>query len=179
MLSKYSYLLLKPDVFRDFLYPLIVKDLEEAGFDIVKHQSCQLNEKQVETIYKEYKEKEWFSELSDFLTKGQCLLLIVKQRDIKGDRPADKILDAIESINQFKGKVFQGGLRERYRLTKNRDRFFENRVHTPDSYQEFLDNLSSLLDSETLNDLRVREPELYKNLLRYKSEGKELKIYKR
>lgn len=179
MPSRYSYLLLKPDALRDFLYPLVVKDLEEAGFDVLKHQSCQLDEKQIETIYKEHKEKVWFSELKDFLTKGRCLLLIVKQKDIKSNRLTDKILDAIESVNQFKGKVFQGGLREKYRLTRNQDRFLENRVHTPDSYQEFLENLSLLLDSEALNDLRLREPELYNNLLQYQSEGRELKIYKR
>lgn len=179
MSFKYSYLLLKPDVSRDILYPLIIKDLEEAGFDVVKHQNCQLKEEQIETIYKEHKEKEWFSDLKDFLMKDQCLLLIVKQKDISDNQPADKIVDAIESINRFKGKVFQGGLREKYRLAKNRDKFFANRVHTPDSYQEFLEDLSLLLNNEALNDLRLREPELYNSLLRYQSEGKELKIYKR
>ncbi|MGC9048918.1 MAG: nucleoside-diphosphate kinase [Patescibacteria group bacterium] len=179
MVSKYSYLLLKPDVSRDILYPLIVKDVEVAGFDVIKHQSCQLNEKQIEAIYKKHKEKEWFPKLVDFLMKDSCLLLIVKQKDIKDKQPAGKILDAVESINQFKGKVFQGGLREKYRLAKNQDKFFENRVHTPDSYQEFLENLSLLLDNEALNDLRLREPELYDSLLRYQREGKELKIYKR
>ena len=67
MLSNYAYILLKPDSMRDILYPLFVKDLENAGFKIVKHQSLYLTPEQIKELYGNLKEKKWFPEMEKFL----------------------------------------------------------------------------------------------------------------
>ena len=177
MLSNYAYILLKPDSMRDILYPLFVKDLENAGFKIVKHQSLYLTPEQIKELYGNLKEKKWFPEMEKFLSSGLSLLLIVKYEPDK-NHTQRKVKDAITLIKELKGKALKGGWREKYRLPKERpkEKFFENRIHTPDSYQKFIKELSILLNNESLNDLKVREHELYAELLKYQRENKEIKL---
>lgn len=180
--SLYTLTIIKPDAHKDILAEIIIQDLRASDFKIVFRKDIALSNELAEQIYREHKNDPNFeyavkSLLGDEKNKFSTLIIL---KLLKGN-------DALEKIQEFKGRSDEGGIRLKYRFLSKQEleekgykeenlkkELAKNRLHTVDTHQRELEIIDMLLNESEKQDLKEREPEFYQELLELK-ENKEIR----
>ena len=115
--------ILKPDCVRKNLIGAVVKQIQEAGFKVVAMKMVQLTKKEAEGFYAVHKERPFFGELTNFMSSGPCVpMVLVKENAIADYRALIGATDPAEAA--------EGTVRRLYADSKG-----ENIVHGSDSVE--------------------------------------------
>ena len=80
MLNNKALIIIKPDAVRQALIPNILTILN--GLDFEKMELRELSLEESRMLYIEHKDKEYFSGLVDWMTKGKSLILVVSDDSV-------------------------------------------------------------------------------------------------
>jgi nucleoside-diphosphate kinase len=118
-----SLVLLKPDAVERHLVGRIIGIYEQKGLKITALKMVKPSQEIVEVHYEEHKEKPFFHELVDYLTRGMvCAMTIEGENVIKTVRKINGATDPAEAE--------AGTIRGQFAVTKT-----ENLVHASDSVE--------------------------------------------
>jgi len=74
--------IIKPDGFARGLCGEVIKRLESSGFKIVAMKMVHLTKKQAEGFYAVHKGKPFFKSLTDFMSSGPAVVMILEGKDV-------------------------------------------------------------------------------------------------
>jgi nucleoside-diphosphate kinase len=77
-----TYLMLKPDAYKRGLMGQIITKIENKGFKITNLKMMNLNEDIIKEHYAHIADKPFFPEISEFMTGGPVLAMIVEGDDV-------------------------------------------------------------------------------------------------
>jgi len=138
---EYSLLLIKPDAVRLKLNNEILAKVAGAGLETVFRREMRLTPEQVQELYRQHCQKEFFPYLKDFMISGPCEVCVVRGEN------AIKSLDELCGHNDPE-KAASGTLRRIYGTGKS-----ENAVHSSSTWQSFEFELKLLLHTVNVSDL--------------------------
>lgn len=180
MASNYCAIILKPDTHKDVLAEMIIQDLETNGLTAIFRKDKVLSNSEAEDIYLEHYGRPHY-DASIKSVKGNNNDLFVTILILKS-----KNGDAITNANKIKGISDVGGIRYKYRRFSKKDfedmgysgeelmtKLGENRLHVPDNDIRSLELIDRLLSNTEKEDIKEREPELYRELETWRFENKE------
>ena len=173
-MSYYSVVIIKPDAHKDMLVEMILDDFKNNGLNIVFHKDLVLSREQAETIYKGESGKETYEHAikSIMPTEGSInvTMAIIKSKNE---------VSALNIAHEVRGKSGKSGVRSKYQVyTKDELRkkniseneilsnLAKNRLHVPDTDREAMELIDLLTTPAEKDDIKEREPQLYKELLR-------------
>lgn len=183
MSSNYCAIILKLDTNRDILAEMIIRDLEDGGLITIFSKDKVLSLNEAEDIYLEHFGNPHY-EASIKSIKGDnknsfITLLILKSKDG----------EALRNANKIKGLSDAGGIRLKYRRFSKKEledmgysgeklatKLAENRLHVPESDSRSMKLIEMLLSNSEKKDIKDGEPELYKELEKWRLENKEGKF---
>lgn len=98
--------ILKPDCVRKQLIGDVIKRIQEAGFAIRAFKMVQLTKKEAEGFYAVHKERPFFSDLTDFMSSGPCVPIVLEKDNAVADfrtligatNPAEAAEDTIRRL---------------------------------------------------------------------------------
>jgi nucleoside-diphosphate kinase len=70
--------IVKPDAFKRGLTGEIISRIHKAGFSIVAIKSASLSKTEAEGFYAVHKSRPFFGELTDFMSSGKCVLIVLE-----------------------------------------------------------------------------------------------------
>ena len=73
--------MIKPDAMKSGQASAIIDEIEEAGFTVVARKTHKMTGKQIEEFYAEHKGKEFFKNLSSFMSSGEVMALLLEKHD--------------------------------------------------------------------------------------------------
>nr|WAW84848.1 thioredoxin domain-containing protein 3 [Halisarca dujardinii] len=116
---------IKPNAFSE--RETIVKKIEEAGFSVSMSRETQLTKEQIEQLYSEHKDKDFFGDLSEFMSSGPSLFMVLSRAEaIQGWRAMMGPVDPSEAKEQE-----QASLRALFGVDK-----IQNAVHGTSSKEK-------------------------------------------
>jgi len=71
--------IIKPDAVQAGLVDDIVKKIEEAGMEVLKMEERTLSKEEAADFYREHEGSEHFDQLTDFMSSGPCVILVVSE----------------------------------------------------------------------------------------------------
>ncbi len=77
--------ILKPDCVRKQLIGEVIKHIQEAGFAIRAMKMVQLTKKEAEGFYAVHRGRPFFDELTDFMSSGPCVPMVLEKNDAVAD----------------------------------------------------------------------------------------------
>ena len=181
--SNYSAVIIKPDAHRDVLVEMIIQDMENGGLVTIFRKDEVLSRKEAERIYAEHRGTPHYE---------------TSIRSVEGDKEnrsvtflilKSEVGDALKHTNQIKGRSDIGGVRFKYRRFSRKEmedmgysgenlmlELAKNRLHVPDSDYRSLGLINMMLSDSERENIRLREPELYKELEIWRNENREIKL---
>ena len=115
--------ILKPDCVRKNLIGAVVSKIQEAGFKVCAMKMIQLSKKEAEGFYAVHAERPFFGELTDFMSSGPCVPIVLEKENAIADYRA-----LIGATNPE--EAAEGTIRKLYA-----DNVGENCVHGSDSVE--------------------------------------------
>jgi len=115
--------ILKPDCVRKNLIGAVVTKIQEAGFKVCAMKMVQLSKKEAEGFYAVHAERPFFGELTDFMSSGPCVPIVLEKDNAIADYRA-----LIGATNPE--EAAEGTIRKLYA-----DNVGENCVHGSDSVE--------------------------------------------
>ena len=76
-----TFAIIKPDAVEKRLAGKILARIEEAGFTVKAMRLQHLTKKEAEGFYAVHRERPFFGELTDFMSSGPCVLLVLEAPD--------------------------------------------------------------------------------------------------
>jgi len=73
--------IIKPDAVERNLIGAIVKMIEDEGLKVVAMKKITMTKQQAEGFYHVHKERPFFDSLTDFMTSGPCVVMILEGED--------------------------------------------------------------------------------------------------
>ncbi len=113
--------IIKPDGVERRLIGDIIKIVEDAGLDIINMRMVHLSRDNAKRFYSIHREKHFFSELIDYVTRGRIVVM-----ELAGENSLEKTRTLIGKTNPKEAK--EGTIRAIYGLSNT-----ENTVHASDS----------------------------------------------
>jgi len=171
-MNPYTVVVIKPDAHKDVLVEMILDDLTSGGLEIVLRKDLILSQEQAEMIYESEAKKEIHDYAVKSLLPGEKELPVTLAivRSAEGT-------SAIAIAREIKGKSGQSGVRSKYQLSNEKElkeeyelddevktALAKNRLHVPDTDSEAMEIMNALITHREKEDIRDREPELYKEL---------------
>ena len=106
-MSQRTLSIIKPDGLRQGVAGKVIARLEEAGFKILGLLMIEMSKKQAEGFYAIHKERPFFSSLTDFMSSGPAIVLVLEKDN------------AIEDLRKLMGatdpaKADEGTIRKDY-----------------------------------------------------------------
>ena len=106
-MSQRTLSIIKPDGLRHGVAGKVIARLEEAGFKILGLRMIRMSTKQAEGFYAMHKERPFFSSLTDFMSSGPAIVLVLEKDN------------AIEELRKLMGatdpaKADEGTIRKDY-----------------------------------------------------------------
>ena len=106
-MSQRTLSIIKPDGLRQGVAGKVIARLEEAGFKILGLHMIRMSTKQAEGFYAMHKERPFFSSLTDFMSSGPAIVLVLEKDN------------AIEELRKLMGatdpaKADEGTIRKDY-----------------------------------------------------------------
>lgn len=78
MASEKTFAIIKPDAYKRGLTSDILSRIHKAGFSIVAIKSVSLSKTEAEGFYAVHKSRPFFGELTDFMSSGRCVLIVME-----------------------------------------------------------------------------------------------------
>jgi nucleoside-diphosphate kinase len=75
--SERTFAIIKPDAYKRGLTADILSRIHKAGFSIVAIKSVSLSKTEAEGFYAVHKSRPFFGELTDFMSSGRCVLIVM------------------------------------------------------------------------------------------------------
>lgn len=123
MATQRTLAILKPDCVRKELAGTVIQRIEDAGFTIRAMKMVRLSKSQAEGFYAVHRERPFFDQLTDFMSSGPCIPLVLeKESAIEDFRALIGATDPAEAD--------EGTIRSDYA-----DSVGENIVHGSDSVE--------------------------------------------
>lgn len=95
--------IIKPDAVERNLIGAIVKMIEEEGFKVIAMKKIKLTKEKAQGFYHVHKERPFFDSLTDFMSSGPCVVMILEGEDvIAGYR---KLMGATNPENADEGTI--------------------------------------------------------------------------
>ena len=120
MMNK-TFAIIKPDAIKNNKTGLIYNHILENGFKILSAKLIKMTKAQAEGFYAVHAERPFFSELTDFMSSGQCMVLALEK-----DNAVSEWRDTIGATNPEEAE--KGTIRQLYATNIG-----ENAVHGSDS----------------------------------------------
>jgi nucleoside-diphosphate kinase len=76
-----TFAIIKPDAVKRRLTGKILARIEEAGFTVKAMRLKHLSKSEAEGFYAVHRERPFFGELTDFMSSGPCVLLVLEAPD--------------------------------------------------------------------------------------------------
>jgi len=76
--SERTFAIIKPDAYKRGLTGDILSRIHKAGFSILAIKSVSLSKTEAEGFYAVHKSRPFFSELTDFMSSGRCVLIVME-----------------------------------------------------------------------------------------------------
>lgn len=76
-----TFAIIKPNAFADGNSGKIIKRIYEEGFKIVGIKKLYLSKVEAEGFYYVHKERPFFGELTDFMSSGPCIVMVLEAKD--------------------------------------------------------------------------------------------------
>ena len=76
-----TFAIIKPDAVKRRLAGKILARIEEAGFTVKAMRLKHLSKSEAEGFYAVHRERPFFGELTDFMSSGPCVLLVLEAPD--------------------------------------------------------------------------------------------------
>ena len=73
-----TFAIIKPDAFKRGLTGEILSRIHTAGFSIAAIKSVSLSKTEAEGFYAVHKARPFFAELTDFMSSGRCVLIVLE-----------------------------------------------------------------------------------------------------
>lgn len=73
-----TFAIIKPDAYKRGLTSDILSRIHKAGFSIVAIKSVSLSKTEAEGFYAVHKSRPFFGELTDFMSSGRCVLIVME-----------------------------------------------------------------------------------------------------
>jgi len=73
-----TFAIIKPDAFKRGLTGEIISRIHKAGFSILAIKSASLSKTEAEGFYAVHKAQPFFGELTDFMSSGRCVLIVME-----------------------------------------------------------------------------------------------------
>ena len=73
-----TFAIIKPDAYKRGLTGDILSRIHKAGFSIVAIKSVSLSKSEAEGFYAVHKSRPFFGELTDFMSSGRCVLIVME-----------------------------------------------------------------------------------------------------
>ena len=77
--------ILKPDCVRKNLVGEVIRRIQDAGFTIRALRMVRLSKAEAEGFYAVHKEQPFFGDLTDFMSSGPCVLIVLEKQDAVSD----------------------------------------------------------------------------------------------
>ena len=121
MAGNKTFTMIKPDAVRSGHIVAILNHINQAGFKIVAMKLTQLSKSSAEKFYAVHKERPFFGELVDFMTRGPIVAAILEKENAVED--FRKLIGATNPADAAEGTI-----RKKYATSVG-----ENAVHGSDS----------------------------------------------
>jgi nucleoside-diphosphate kinase len=76
--SERTFAIIKPDAYKRGLTGEILSRIHKAGFSIIAIKSVSLSKTEAEGFYAVHKARPFFGELTDFMSSGRCVLIVME-----------------------------------------------------------------------------------------------------
>ena len=73
-----TFAIIKPDAYRRGLTSEILARIHKTGFSIIAIKSVSLSKTEAEGFYAVHKSRPFFGELTDFMSSGRCVLIVLE-----------------------------------------------------------------------------------------------------
>ena len=73
-----TFAIIKPDAYKRGLTGEILSRIHKAGFSILAIKSVSLSKTEAEGFYAVHKARPFFGELTDFMSSGRCVLIVME-----------------------------------------------------------------------------------------------------
>jgi nucleoside-diphosphate kinase len=73
-----TFAIIKPDAYKRGLTGEILARIHKAGFSILAIKSVSLSKTEAEGFYAVHKSRPFFGELTDFMSSGRCVLIVME-----------------------------------------------------------------------------------------------------
>jgi nucleoside-diphosphate kinase len=77
-----TFIMVKPDGVRRHLIGEVVKRIEDKGYEIKEMKMLTIDQSLAERHYAEHKDKPFFGELTEFITSGPVVAMVVEGDDV-------------------------------------------------------------------------------------------------
>ena len=77
--------ILKPDCVRKKLIGEVTRRIQEAGFDIKAMKMISMTKREAEGFYEVHRGKPFFDELTDFMSSGPCVPMVLEKENAVAD----------------------------------------------------------------------------------------------
>ncbi len=77
--------ILKPDCVRKNLIGEVIRRMQEAGFTVRALKMINLSKKEAEGFYAVHRERPFFGELTDFMSSGPCVPIVLEKDNAVAD----------------------------------------------------------------------------------------------
>jgi nucleoside-diphosphate kinase len=102
-LSQRTFSIIKPDAVRKGHAGAILAEIEKAGFKIVAIEKLSISKTQAEGFYFVHKERPFFGSLTDFMSSGPIIPLVLEKENAIAD--LRKLMGATNPANAEEGTI--------------------------------------------------------------------------
>ena len=120
-MNKQTFAIIKPDAVRNGYSGKIIDRMINSDFKILGLKLIRMTKSQAEGFYEIHKDKPFFSELTEFMSSGKCVVIALKKEDA-----VNKWRELIGATNP--AEADEGTIRKDYASSLG-----ENAVHGADS----------------------------------------------
>jgi nucleoside-diphosphate kinase len=101
--SQRTFSIIKPDAVRNGHAGAILAEIYKAGFSIVSIRKQSISKKEAEGFYHVHKARPFFGELTDFMSSGPLVLLVLEKDNAIAD--LRKLMGATNPANAEEGTI--------------------------------------------------------------------------
>jgi len=76
-----TFAIIKPDACSRNITGKVLAKIEESGFQVVAMKKIWMTKKQAEGFYAVHREKPFFTSLTDFMSSGPCIVLVLQKEN--------------------------------------------------------------------------------------------------
>lgn len=102
-MSEKTFSIIKPDGVRQGDSGKILAKIEEAGFKILGLRMIQMTKRHAEGFYAVHKERPFFGSLTDFMSSGPCIVMVLEKDNAIDD--LRKLMGATDPANADEGTI--------------------------------------------------------------------------